>query len=131
MWRVVLVGYLILAACSGEMQGLVQSPTGQPAGAARAEWQGDGFGGATITVYMPDGEVFQGGATSVETTSTTSGWAGGTSLYATQKVGSGEGVATLLSDEGHSMQCLFRGDATTHGVGQCRVSDGRVVDLTW
>lgn len=133
-----LVLFLLLAACSGSMGGAVINSAGQAQGPARLEWEGDGFGSGTAIVYMPDGEVFRGGFSSVKATASGSGYATSYDAYGNRvrtrvntvdTVDTGQTVATLISNRGNAMECLFYGD--THGTGRCNVSDGRTVALTW
>ena len=133
----VAVGVLLMG-CTGEMQGLVQSNSGQPLGAAVLTYKTYGLGTATFTVAMPDGEAFQGNASEVTAQADGNSW-GYTynsygqpvysNTYSTAEVQTGTMVGSALGNRGHSMQCTFQGE--THGTGRCNISDGRVLDLTF
>ena len=116
---------VLLAGCTGQMQGLVHSPAGEPMGAAVLTYTTYGLGTGSFTVAMPDGEQFTGNATEVTARSPGSSWYG----YGNQTVDTGTAVGSALGNRGHSMQCQFQGE--DRGTGRCVVSDGRVVDLTF
>ena len=138
----VVVGVAILSAlsaCEGTMQGVVRG-TGQPVQFAYEQ----GMSSDTLTAAI-DGETFQGkavmrGATSTVGTGFGTAYAGGTSAYGTTTVfGStttSEFVAILLGSRGSSLNCDLQyadssGFTTAGGVGVCRHSDGRLIDIVW
>jgi len=131
--RHLLTLFLVLAACSGDMRGAVQSPAGQPLGAAAFHYENSGFGYGKVTATLPDGERFEGSYSQSKGTAfstahaTVSGqWIGGAG---TTTYSSNQYEAVLLGDRGHSMRCRFQGNGS--GVGVCQVSDGRTVDVQW
>lgn len=126
MFRLTILALLTLSACGGEMRGAVQSPEGQPLGAARAEYTDNGFGSGTIRVFMPDGETFDGSWTETAAQSDSWGRVGDESYYTFGTTRADLYSAALIGDRDHSMQCLFHGAG-----GRCQVSDGRTVDVTW
>ncbi|WP_372603336.1 hypothetical protein [Actibacterium sp.] len=139
--KVVLAFLLVtmLAACSGTMQGSVRG-TGQPVIFNYEQ----GMSSDTLTAVI-DGETFHGkavmrGATSTVGTGFGTAYAGGTSAYGTSTIfgttTTGDVVATLLGSRGSSLNCDLQyadssGYTTAGGVGVCRHSDGRVIDIVW
>jgi hypothetical protein len=134
MRSMIALSLLLLAACSADMRGAVHSSAGQPLGPAKFHYEETGIGSGSITAALPDGELFNGSYTAVTALSSSSGWAKSDSGWAyvsgTSTANSGQFEAVLLGDRGHSMQCLFRG-GPFGGVGTCRVSDGRMIDMQW
>ncbi len=130
---------LALGACGGTMKGAVRG-TGQPVQFAYEQ----GMSSDTLTANI-DGESFQGkadmrGATSTVGTAFGTAYSGGTSAYGTGNVfattTTGAFVATLLGSRGSSLNCELQyadssGFTTAGGVGVCRHSDGRVIDIVW
>ncbi len=92
-----------------------------------------------------DGEAFKGkavmrGATSTVGTGFGTAYAGGRSAYGTTtffgSTTTGDVVATLLGSRGSSLSCELQyadssGFTTAGGVGVCRHSDGRIIDVVW
>jgi hypothetical protein len=105
--RYAVVLLLLLSACASNLNGTAQSPTGQSLGAIPARVESTASAGTSLTVTMPDGEVFSG-PMSPETVS--------------------EGI--LVGDRGRSMGCALSGDSAS-GSGSCDVSDGSRVALQW
>lgn len=141
-FRKVIVGITLLAAlsaCGGTMKGAVRG-TGQPVQFTYEQ----GMSSDTLTAII-DGETFQGkavmrGATSTVGTGFGTVQSGGTSAFGTTTVfGStttGDMVATLLGNRGSSLNCELQyadssGFTTAGGVGVCRHSDGRMIDIVW
>ena len=129
---IVAVGVL-LASCTEEMHGIVQSNSGQSLGGAVLTYKTDALGNATFTVAMPDGELFRGDASDVydENHHTSEGYEqndeGHWELTTTYSMEPKliETTGSALSDLGNTMQCVFQ----TDGTGRCNISDGRVLYL--
>lgn len=122
---------LLLAACSGTMQGVVRG-SGTPV--TFSYEQGVSSDALTATI---DGEVFKGKAVPVGSTSTF-----GTAMvgYNTASVfgqsSTGAVRAVLLGSQGSSLTCQLQyadssGFTTAGGVGACQHSDKRVIDVVW
>ena len=125
---------LLLTACAGTMQGQIRG--GKPVQFAYQEGM---FDSGTITATLPDGEVFTGkfvnknseanfGMWGANSNGVFGGGGGSGTTY------SGEMLATLLGNKGHTMQCVFTPNGTglslvKSGVGKCEVSDGRKIDV--
>lgn len=120
-----------LSACSGTMQGVVRGEgtrvqfeyeQGMDRDFYRTTIDGESFSGQAVDAGASTGvgNVFYDGAIgTVLTTNTT-----------------GNFVAVLLGDQGSTMRCQMNyadssGFTTAGGVGICRHSDGRVIDVVW
>lgn len=120
-----LILILSLTGCAGTMQGKMQN------GKSVQFYYEDKTWDTEISTTLPDGENFKGKYVqkTEETTGLLFGLSGG-ALGAGSTV-SNEMVATLFGDKGHTMQCSFStlGTIRKKGVGACKVSDGRKIDL--
>lgn len=119
--------FLTLAACSGEMHGVIRGE-GTPVKFEYDQAMNHDVYRATI-----DDENFEGKAVPSNSHSavlyTSSGPVFGTAT-------SGSFVATLLGDHGSSLRCTMNyadssGFTTAGGVGECQHSDGRMIDVLW
>lgn len=122
------------------MKGAVRG-TGQPVQFSFEQGMG---GGDTMTAVI-DGETFQGkavmrGASASVGTGFGTAYSGGMSAYGTgTMIGmstTGDFVATLLGSRGSSLNCELQyadagGFTAAGGVGVCRHSDGRIIDVVW
>lgn len=123
--------FAILAACSGNMQGVVRG-TGQPVLFAYQE----GMSSDSLTTEI-EGEEFTGKAV-MRGSSTTIGTVFGDSSTSTL-MGSrytGDIVATLIGNRGSTLSCQLQyadssGLTSAGGVGVCQHSDGRIIDMVW
>jgi hypothetical protein len=128
-----------LSACGGNMQGVVRG-NGQPVTFAYEQ----GMSSDSLTAEI-DGEAFAGKAV-MRGASTTVGTAFGTATAGTATafgtstlIGSsytGDFVATLIGNRGSTLSCQLQyadssGFTTAGGVGVCKHSDGRVIDIVW
>ncbi|WP_386625054.1 hypothetical protein [Sulfitobacter geojensis] len=120
-----------LVGCAGTMQGVVrgegtrvqfQYEQGVDRDTYRTNINGESFSGQAINTGATSGvgTVFTGGTTATVFTSSTSG----------------NFVAVLLGNRGSTMRCQMNyadstGLTSMGGVGICRHSDGRVIDVTW
>ncbi len=123
---------LVTASCSGTMQGVIRGE-GTPVQFQYEQGMDRDFYTATI-----DGENFSGQAVDAGASSgygnvyTTDGGIG--SIFTTTT--SGNFVAVMMGDKGSSMRCQMNyadssGFTSVGGVGICKVSDGRIIDITW
>ena len=127
---IVVVMFASLGACAGNMQGVVRG-TGQTVSINYEQ----GMSSDSLTAVI-DGEDFAG-KTVMRGATTTFGNAFGAAM--TTFVGtstSGDFVATLLGNRGSTLSCDLQyadvtGFTTAGGVGVCRHSDGRIIDIIW
>ena len=120
---------MALSACDGTMKGAVRG-TGQ---AVQFNYE-QGMNSDSLTAVI-DGESFQGkaimkGATSTVATSTF----GSGAVFGSTTTGAHD--ATLIGSSGSSLRCQLQyadssGFTTAGGVGVCRHSDGRIIDIVW
>lgn len=131
----VLVSLGVLTACGGTMQGVVRG-TGTPVKFAYEQ----GMASDTLTAVISDetfkGKAVQSGASSTYATGITTGYgrSANTSIFGVSS--SGAAIATLLGSKGSTLSCQLQyadssGFTTMGGVGVCRHSDGRVIDIVW
>jgi hypothetical protein len=121
------------------MKGAIRG-TGQPIQFAYTQ----GMHSDSLTAVI-DGEAFEGkavmrGASSSVGTGYGTAFSGGNVVFTPVTVfGStttGDFVATLLGNRGSSLNCELQyadssGFTTAGGVGVCRHSDGRIIDIVW
>lgn len=122
----------LLSACSGGMTGVVRG-SGQPVVFTYEQ----GMSSDSLTADV-DGEVFKGKAVMRGNTAfvgTQFGASGGmgTVLGSTT---TGDFVAMLIGNKGSTMSCQLQyadssGFTSMGGVGICRHSDGRMIDVMW
>ncbi|SHJ24525.1 hypothetical protein [Wenxinia saemankumensis] len=135
-----LVGTLILAGCSGTMQGVIRGE-GTPVQFSYEQ----GMDSDQLTAVI-DGEQFRGrsvmdGAASTFGTGfgTAFDMSGGAYSGMTNYVGyttTGDFTATLLGSRGSTLRCDLdyadsSGLTNVGGVGVCQHSDGRIIDVVW
>ena len=129
---------VLLSACSGKMQGIVQ----QGGESVRFEFKDTTLGYGKIKAILLNGETFKGKF--IEESSSSSGtgfgttWSGGTTIYGTTfgvvESYTGNINAVLFGNKKHTMKCKFRVSdpnigLPSGGVGVCQISDGRVIDV--
>ena len=122
---------VVLAGCSGTMQGVVRG-TGEPVSFTYEQ----GMDSDTYTAVVGS-EVFKGRAV-MDGAGATFGNAWNSDSFAsffgtttTNRI-----VAVLLGNKGNSLNCMMRyadssGFTTSGGVGVCKHSDGRIIDVVW
>ena len=125
------VAFVLLIACSGEMQGVVRGE-GTP---VQFQYE-QGMDSDNYTAQV-GGEQFSGKAVQADARSGF-GTMFGTGLPSTIMTSSSSGnfVATLLGNRGSSMRCQMNyassfGETSAGGVGVCNHSDGSVIDVVW
>lgn len=126
----ILLGAVLMAtlvACAGTMQGTVRG-TGQPVSFAYEQ----GMSSDSLTAEI-DGEAFAGKAV-MRGASTTVATIGTSTLIGSSYTG--DFVATLIGNRGSTLSCQLQyadssGYTTAGGVGVCKHSDGRVIDIVW
>ena len=119
---------LALSACSGTMQGVTRG-TGE---AVKFSYE-QGMNSDTLTAVVGT-ETFKGkavprGRQSIQATT----WSGD-AIFGSSSTG--EFVAVLLGSRGSSLSCQLQyanaeGYTNSGGVGVCRHSDGRMIDVVW
>lgn len=119
---------LALSACSGTMQGVTRG-TGE---AVQFSYE-QGMNSDTLTAVVGT-ETFKGkavprGRQSLQATT----WSGD-AIFGSSSTG--EFVAVLLGSRGSSLSCQLQyanaeGYTNSGGVGFCRHSDGRMIDVVW
>lgn len=122
------LGLLILASCSGTMQGVIRGE------GTRVQFNYEQGMDRDFYTAVVDGEKFEGQAVYADART---GWAmgvNGNSAMVTTT--SGNIVATMFGDKGSTMRCNMNyadstGFTTMGGVGVCRHSDGRTIDVMW
>lgn len=125
-WPVVLI--LAISACSGTMQGVTRG-TGE---AVRFSYQ-QGMDSDTLTAVIGN-ETFQGKAVMRGRQSISATTWSGDAIFGSSSTG--DAVAVLIGSRGSSLSCQLQyadasGMTTSGGVGVCRHSDGRVIDVVW
>lgn len=141
---VYLLAIFFIAGCSGTMNGMIRG-TGQMV----QVYYEQGALTDTLTVQMPDGEVFKGKAVPVGRNVTNTNTFGAGTVYGSRGVASGFGsvqstatssngqfYALLFSNRGGVMKCQLqyadaKGLTTAGGVGYCDMSNGKTIDLQW
>ncbi|MEN8833799.1 hypothetical protein [Pacificibacter sp.] len=121
---------LLLIACSGTMTGQIRG-TGE-----RVQFNYEQGLDHDIYTSIIGSERFSGKAIMDGSSSTyATAFGGGISdLFGTSTTN--RFVAVLLGDKGSSLNCRMRyadssGFTTSGGVGECRHSDGRIIDIVW
>ncbi|MGZ3218577.1 hypothetical protein [Paracoccus sp. T5] len=119
---------LALSACSGTMQGVTRG-TGE---AVQFSYE-QGMNSDTLTAVIGN-ETFKGKAVPRGTQSIQATTWSGDSIYGSSSTG--EFMAVLLGSRGSSLSCQLQyanaeGFTTSGGVGVCRHSDGRIIDVVW
>lgn len=125
-WPVVLI--VAISACSGTMQGVTRG-TGE---AVQFSYQ-QGMDSDTLTAVI-DNETFQGKAVMRDRQSISATTWSGDAIFGSSSTG--DAVAVLIGSRGSSLSCQLQyadasGLTTSGGVGVCRHSDGRVIDVVW
>jgi len=134
MKKLVVTACLFLSAyAGGTMSGLVRGSGDMISIAYKQDMQHD-----NLQVTMPDGETFTGKAVNVgHSTGIGTGFdsdGDSSSIVMNQYTGSVQAV--LFGDKGSSMRCKFQyadssGYTPAGGIGICKTSDGRIVDVQW
>lgn len=136
---------VLLAGCSGTMNGMIRG-SGQ---IVQVQYE-QGALTDSLTLQMPDGEIFKGKAVPVGRSVTSTNTFGSATAYSSRGTvasgfGSGFGTSTssngqfqalLFGNKGSSMKCQLqyadaKGLTTAGGVGTCEASTGKVIDLQW
>ena len=141
----VLAVAILLSGCSGKMNGMIRNDGTR----VSIEYE-QGMDHDKLRVTMPDGEIFTGkvvmvgassgfvtgfgSASAYSSSGTYASGAGSTFGVVHTYTGSMQGV--LFGDKGHTLRCRFQyadqsGFTTAGGVGICKTSDGRVIDIQW
>jgi len=134
---------LTLSGCGGGVAGVIRGD-GKP---VKADYS-QGFASDTWEIVV-DGEIFKGRAVATNATTTfgnsfgtataTSGTQTATAVGSSTVIGttmSGNFKAVLLGSKGSSMTCFFNyadssGFTSMGGVGECQMSSGKMIDITW
>jgi hypothetical protein len=128
-----------ISACSGEMQGRVRG-SGESVKFTYEQGLDSDMYTALIGSETFKGRAVMDGATSSFGTGFGTTFVNGQAYSGTTQIYSqtttGNFVAVLLGDKGSSLQCQMRyadssGFTTSGGVGLCKHSDGRVIDVVW
>lgn len=130
-----LASLALLTACGGTMQGVVRG-IGTPVKFTYEQ----GMTSDTLTAVIGNesfkGKAVQTGASSTYATGITTGYGrtANTSIFGSSSTGAA--AATLLGSKGSTLTCQLQyadssGFTTMGGVGVCRHSDGRVIDVVW
>lgn len=128
---VVLASALFLFGCGGTMTGVVRG-TGAP---VRIQYE-QGMDRDIYTATI-DGEHFKGNAVHADARSGFgTAYHNGASVNVFTTSSSGNIVAVLIGDRGSSMRCQMHyadssGFTSMGGVGLCKLSDGRLIDVVW
>ncbi len=123
---------LMLAACGGEMQGVVQGTGERP----KIVYQ-QGLDQDHLTITMPDGEVFDGKLVLANQSETAmSFFAGDVSGFGLGSTSDGKMVGKLFSNRSRVMNCKMQyadasGFTTSGGIGECLIDGGQKVDVIW
>ena len=120
----ILVG---LSGCSGTMSGMDR----QSGERINIDFEDTGFGYGKLTATASDGEIFTGKF--IENSSSAS-ISNANNETSTATMNSGVVTAVLFGSNNHSMNCVFKTmdpgiGLPSGGVGQCRISDGRTIDI--
>lgn len=134
-WAVALASFSILTTCGGTMQGVVRG-TGAPVKFSYEQGMTSDTLNAVIGNESFKGKSVQTGASSTYASGITTGYGrtANTSIFGSSSTGAA--VATLLGSKGSTLTCQLQyadttGLTTMGGVGVCRHSDGRVIDVVW
>ena len=119
---------LALSACSGTMNGVTRG-TGE---AVTFSYE-QGMDSDTLTAGI-GGETFRGKAVMRGAQSISATTLSGDMIFGSSSTG--DAVAVLIGNRGSSLSCQLQyadssGFTTSGGVGVCRHSDGRVIDVVW
>lgn len=119
---------LALSACSGTMNGVTRG-TGE---AVTFSYE-QGMDSDTLTAAI-SGETFRGKAVMRGAQSISATTLSGDMIFGSSSTG--DAVAVLIGNRGSSLSCQLQyadssGFTTSGGVGVCRHSDGRVIDVVW
>jgi len=133
----VLILCIFLSGCANTMQGQMHSPKSKKTEIVSFNFTTPIWDSGEITATTPDGEIFKGKYVNKNGTSYGVGFGfGGDGGMFGGKNYSGDMVATLIGNKGHSMQCIFTPNHTginvwKSGIGKCDVSDGRKIDVVF
>ncbi len=143
LWmRSILPGIVLttmLSACSGNMQGVVRG-TGEPVTFAYEQELASDLLTAQVDDEAFSGKAVMRGATTTVGTGFGTAVAGPATWLGTSTIigasYTGDFVAVLIGDRGSTLSCELQyadtsGFTTAGGVGVCRHSDGRVIDIVW
>jgi len=151
MKKSVLV-FLLLAACAPVNNSTIspiQGKNGAEKGTMNISFQTDfGGGNGKVTAAASDGEIFNGNVIGEKTESRSSSESEGTGVsgnverfHTNAHSGrsskySPNAKAVLIGNRGHSMKCSFTLNTPSLGitggaVGECKISDGRVVPVSF
>ena len=119
---------LAISACSGTMNGVTRG-TGE---AVTFSYE-QGMDSDTLTAAI-SGETFRGKAVMRGAQSISATTLSGDMIFGSSSTG--DAVAVLIGNRGSSLSCQLQytdssGFTTSGGVGVCRHSDGRVIDVVW
>lgn len=119
---------LAISACSGTMNGVTRG-TGE---AVTFSYE-QGMDSDTLTAAIGD-ETFRGKAVMRGAQSISATTLSGDMIFGSSSTG--DAVAVLIGNRGSSLSCQLQyadasGFTTSGGVGACRHSDGRVIDVVW
>lgn len=136
---------LSLVGCSGTMNGMIRGSSQL----VQVQYE-QGALTDSLTLQMPDGEIFKGKAVPVGRNVTNTNSFGSATAYSsrggvasgfgtgfgTSTSSSGQFHALLFGNKGNSMKCQLqyadaKGLTTAGGVGFCEASNGKVIDLQW
>ena len=128
---ILLFAFLTLGGCVGDMTGQVRGSGERVMFAYQQGLESDKY---TAEI---SGEKFEGRAVMDGASTTTASVFGGdftNTLFG--QTTTNRFVAVLLGDKGSSLNCQMRyaassGDTSSGGVGVCKHSDGRVIDVVW
>ncbi|NIY79979.1 hypothetical protein HCZ23_10930 [Celeribacter sp. HF31] len=125
-----ILSLTILTACSGTMTGQVRE-TGE-----KVQFNYEQGMDHDIYTAKIGNETFKGKAIMDGSSSTyANAWGEGfTNIFGTTSTN--KFIAVLLGDQGHSLNCQMRyadssGFTASGGIGICKHSDGRVIDIVW
>ncbi len=131
MYAFIAVFLALMTACSGTMQGVVR----KDARRVVFDYSDSKIGTADVQVVMPEGEHFEGRVErGTDRTRPNSSSTISTDRFEAVETFGGNADAVLSGNRGNIMKCRFHLTDiiigfSSHGIGICQLSDGRVIDI--
>ncbi len=126
----IIVALLAISACSpivNSTDSPIQDGAGKQRGKMHITFTTNFGNNGKVTAVTDDGEIFNGEAVGIKSQND--------DFYDSKSRYYSKAYAVLVGNQGHSMKCDFnvsepRLGITSGAVGECKISDGRVVPVT-
>ena len=131
LYAFIAVSLVVITACSGSLRGIVRNNASRVA----LNYSDSQIGSANLQAVMPEGERFEGRVErGTDRTRPNSSSTISTDRFEAVETFGGNADAVLSGNRGNIMKCRFHLTDiiigfSSHGIGICQLSDGRVIDI--